>query len=305
MRRFRITFLLCILFCYTFLVGQNNDPVWDIGTKWTYEFQAKPYPSSEISFVINEIIDTVTIDSLKLYKVASYPEYTGISYFHYKDGKVYNYNVSNGILQLLYDFNNSIGYSTDYRPICDPSFDYDSFISKSYYIEIDSIKSYVLPDGTSSTIQYTDYEDPRRILSNVGFLEGYIHYTHDWELGMYICDEFANYVLDLRCFENDSVSYNFKDYPCDTTWMLSSVVDTKKEPSLIFFPNPASGQIQLRDFNVELEFEIFDTNGSMVQYGKCNNGVIELLHEGLNIIKIRTRGDNWEYHKIFNLAISG
>jgi len=302
--------ILAILLVFTFqLDAQAQKPVWDIGTKWTYEMQPQ---FGTFSYVTNEITDTTTIDGRKLYLVESNP-YTGIQYFHYDGDKVYSYNPHFDLLYLLYDFSDDVGFDLNYRPICDPGFD-ESQAYKEYDVIIDSTETFTMPDLSSKKLQYVtvvdtfkpEGEEPwivtnnRRVLSHIGFLAGNIHYTHDWELGMYICDEFANWVGQLRCFENDSVSYNFVDYACDSTWFGSSVVDTDLLPPLNLYPNPTTGKVHIENLNGPLIYEVFDVKGLMQQSGSTREKYFELKKPGINIIRIR-QGDEWKYHRVINL----
>lgn len=296
----------------TSLFCQLDKPIWDIGTKWTYEYQPF-FNLPEVRFITNEIVDTVTIDNLKLYEVES--PGTGISHFYYENGKVYNYNPWNKVLQLLYDFGNVNAYSTDYEPICDPTFDAQSQDYKTYPILIDSISDFVMPDATVRTLQYvttidssfrngdTTFITPKReVLSNIGFMNGAIHYTHDWELGMHICDEFGNYVGQLRCFENDSVHYNFVGYPCDSTWIITNTKELELSKQVSIYPNPSYGTVELNNVDVNSEFEVLTQNGIRVESGRTDGKSIELKHEGINLLRIR-QNDKWTTFKIVNLGV--
>lgn len=289
----------------------QQEPIWDIGTKWVYEFSVDGTLRSALT---NEITDTITIDGLKLYVVESEPEFTGIQYFHYKDGDVYNYNPTTGILQLLYDFESTVGYKTDYIPICDPFFEEAGYNFKSYQIEIDSVDTFEMPDGTMRNLQHatpidtffdgtdTSYirESHRRILENVGFLNGYIHHTHDWEIGVYICDEFANYVFDLRCFANDSVSYNFVDYPCDSTYVITSTREPRVHTDFFLYPNPTQGIVHISDLSTDAYYEIYSLNGNLIETGVTDSGNLQLQEAGVNIIRIKIE-DTWRYHRVMKL----
>lgn len=287
--------VLILIISVNNLISQSN-PVWNIGTKWTYELVNPP---GYVSYVTNEIVDTVTLDNLKLYEVLSEPVNTGIRYFHFDNSKVYNYDPGTKILQLLYDFSETSNYQTEYRPICDPSFDYDSLISQSYVIEIDSIETYQLPNGQNTTIQYTNNEVTRRVIKNIGFIEGYIHHTHDWEFGVYICDELANFATKLRCFENDTVSYNFQTYPCDSTW-LTTQINEISESKVKIFPNPTQSNVQIGELIGEIEYELFSIFGQKINEGKTINGIIELGDPGPYLIRMRI-GDKKVVYKVIKI----
>lgn len=283
------------------IFSQNENPVWDIGTKWTYELIPEYH---YYSYLTNEIVDTVTIDSLKLFAVESYPVYSGIQYFHYKNDQVYNYDTGTKILQLLYDFNNEKNYNTKYRPICDPYFDYDNMQYKVYGINIDSLAQYQMSDGSFRTIQYvttidTIFEDndtsffkdqDRSIIDGIGFLRGGIHYTHDWEFGVHICDEFANFVSKLRCFETGKGQvYKFVEYPCDTTWITTSTKDLADESDILVYPNPTNDFVKIFNLKGPCKYEIYNLKGTKINTGQVSNkSNITITLPGLQILKLYT-----------------
>jgi hypothetical protein len=285
-----------------YLTSQSDQPIWGIGTKWTYEL--KPFYSQQYyTYLTNQIIDTTHINGRKLYVVESEPEDSGIWYLYYFENKAYNYNAQHDILELLYDFSETEEYQTNYSPICDPYFPYDSLLFKEYTILIDSIGDYTMPDNSIRTVQYAVPQDTlieemdtvlitdieRTILNGIGFLQGGIHYTHDWEIGMYICDEFANFVGQLRCFSNDTVSYNFVNYPCDSTYMISSV-NEESHDRLNIFPNPTYENIYIRGVEYDTEFEIYSPIGMLLEKGVAKDRRVALNHSGLQIIRLNING---------------
>ena len=293
MKSFNLIIAIMIVFGSN-LFSQSN-PIWNIGTKWTYELLNSP---RSFSYVTNEIVDTITIDNLKLYEVVSEPVFTGIKYFHFSDSKVYNYDPNSKILQLLYDFDETSSYQTEYRPICDPNFNGDSLVSQSYTIDIDSIDSFLLPDGQTTTIQYTNNEVTRRVLKNIGFMEGYLHHTHDWELGALICDEFGNFVTELRCFESDGIQYNFVGYPCDSTWLKVNTVE-EELPAFSVFPNPTHSELRIStDHNGSISYQIRSIDGKLVTQGITNTKSIQVDHlSGVYILRLFIN-DQWHNTKV-------
>jgi hypothetical protein len=289
-----------LLACQAQVISQAQQPVWDIGTKWIYDFV--PYHHQH-TYITNEITDTTEINGYKLYVVESQPQITGVRFLYYEDDKVYNYNESLDLLELLYDFTETQEYHTDYRPICDPAFPYDSVSFKRYRIVVDSVTDYIMPDNTIRTLQYvvpldslvvkmdtlliTDLE--RTVLDRIGFMQGGIHYTHNWEIGMYICDEFANYVGQLRCFSNDSASYNFVGYPCDSTWIITDVDDIQQEIVRVF-PNPTSDFITVSGIAQDLQYEIFSPLGVLLASGVTENHRIKLEYTGVLVLRLYVEG---------------
>lgn len=251
--------------------AQNNAPVWGIGTKWTYDFS--PQGRTYIPLT-NEIIDTSTINGYKLYVVESSPYNSGISYFYYENDLVYSYDERSDRMTLLYNFTEESQYEIEDLPICDPTFPYDSLSYKNYYVSIDSMANVEAENGTLFHLQHVHVPDTlflrnnteiiphtRSIIENVGFGEGGLHYTHHWEIGAYICDEFANYVGKLRCFEKEDTVFNFVGYPCDSSWVISSNSEQSKV-SYELYPNPVDRILKLKSDQLPDLLIVRDAYGS-------------------------------------------
>lgn len=65
----QILSIILFLFSIQSCLAQTNDPIWDIGTKWTYESFTG---DGTVTWVTNDILDTLTINNKKLYEVASF-----------------------------------------------------------------------------------------------------------------------------------------------------------------------------------------------------------------------------------------
>lgn len=68
----------------------------------------------------------------------------------------------------------------------------------------------------------------------------------------------------LRCFQNDSVSFNFANYPCN-----SNISTAEYEVAQInIYPNPTSGTLHIElpevDFPKDLRVQIYDVQGRMI-----------------------------------------
>lgn len=289
-----------------------QEVVWDIGTKWTYSY-GSVFNNGEIRTLENEIIDTITIDNLKLYTVRAtwIPFEYSIEYFHYIDGDVYSYDPEAKLLHLLYDFGETNGYSTDYIPICDPSFDMNSLDYNTYEVKIDSMTNFQMPDGSLRNVQHATAIDTfiynndtslqnvsKRILDGIGFLDNG-HLTHDWELGAHICDQVMYWLLDLRCFQNDSVLYNFGDIPCNS--IISSTREEGLHQDIKVYPNPTYDFVRIHaDSKIEL-FELYGPTGRLIQKGNWNGDKeFHLFHSGVNILRLYS-GGKWINKRVIKL----
>lgn len=106
MKRIALLFFITIVTSGN-LFSQDDNPIWGIGTKWTFEFNRIPNPNDTFDFAIVEVVDTVTMDGLRLYKCERTHSVCDESfYLYYEDTRVYTYNANNvgdKELQLLYD----------------------------------------------------------------------------------------------------------------------------------------------------------------------------------------------------------
>lgn len=142
---------------------------------------------------------------------------------------------------------------------------------------IDSVATVKAENGTLFQLQHVNVPDTlflrnnteiiphtRSIIENVGFGEGGLHYTHHWEIGGYICDEFANYVGKLRCFEQNGTVYNFVGYPCDSSWVISSLTEMES-PSIQLLPNPVSTVLEVNSAQTPTLLIIRTLEGNVVR----------------------------------------
>lgn len=166
---------------------------------------------------------------------------------------------------------------------------------------MDTITDYEMPDGTIRTMQHITTQDTandngyiflinefeRQILNGVGFMDGAIHNSHDWEFGMYICDDFENFTGQLRCYEDNEVSYNFVGYACDSTWVITSTNPPKEKLEISLYPNPTSELVQIKGIDKEVAYEIFAIDGGNISRGITENKTIHLMQSGMNLIRIK------------------
>jgi len=154
-------------------------------------------------------------------------------------------------------------------------------------INIDSTTSFVLDSDTIET-QHLSIQNsgtveegwPIDVYKNIGPKFGGVRV----QFGYGFCD-FLNGFGILRCFENDSVSYNFVGYPCDSTWLSLSTPNVQ-DFSHIIYPNPASGLIRITDQESDVLYELFDIQGIKVQSGMSENLEINIEQQGFFILRL-------------------
>ena len=302
---------ILIISFQTVLLSQENQPIWGIGTKWTHEFNWMWSNNNIHDYAITEIVDTVTIDGLKLYKAERiHSTCNSNTYLHYQDQKVYSYDINRKLLQLLYDFGEPEDYTTKYEIQCDFNANLDDPVV-DLPIKIDSISDYEMPDGTIRKIQYLSAIDTfrsnnslfmnhnRTVLEGIGFLDKYSFDIHEWSINEYFCDHVSCFPKYLRCFENDSMIYNFTGFPCDS--VFTSNVEELNIETLNIYPNPTNNSITiLSNANIS-EIKIYTLEGKTIIDRNFRKGEsINLPKPAVYILKARVN-KAWITRKIIRI----
>jgi len=295
----------------TNFIFSQEKPVWDIGTKWTYEFNWMWVPNDTFDSAVIEIVDTVTIDGLKLFLATRTHSTCNTSfYLHYKGQKVYNYNVNSQLLQLLYDFDSDASYETEYFPKCGLDVNQNMGLA-DIPIVIDSIKQYQMSDGSMRKLKYVRARDIYRsdtslvmnhyheVLDGIGFMRGSGFYTHEWFLDEYYCDQVTCFVKYLRCFENDTIKYNFVSFPCDSSFTSSQNV--LEDIDLKIYPNPTTEFIKVNSTTPNFDYELFTLEGKLIEKDNITKThKIQLPKSGVFILRIR-EGERWIAKKVVRI----
>lgn len=195
---------------------------------------------------------------------------------------------------MYYDWEASTSYDIKY---------YEQFRASEEIatVVIDSV-SYKHFDEDSLKVQYV------RIL-NSGTIEGDYHYTvyegvgagHSgikFILGCGLCDS-NEPITQLRCFINDTMTYQFVPYACDSTWLISGVNEIDAE-KINIYPNPTSGEVQFKGIDHDIEYEVYTIDGRLVDKGKTIDRSVELEKSGLYLLKFKI-DENWHTVKIVKL----
>lgn len=307
----RSILIVLILFVNSNLNAQENKPIWDIGTKWTYEFNWVWDSNDTFDYAIIEIVDTITIDALKLYKVERvHSTCNSTFYLYYSSNKVFNYDINNKTLQLLYDFDDPEDYITKYRINCNYNPELENLVVDLPII-IDSIGTYIMPDGTLRKVQYLTAIDTfrsdsslymnhsRTVVEGIGFMQGQGYHTHEWSIDGYFCDQWTCFPKHLRCFQNDSILYNFVGFPCDSTF--TSNVDELRIKKLEVYPNPTFDSVRiLSDLKIS-RINLSTVEGKLIIDRNYLDGEsIQLPKQGVYILKAKVE-NKWLSRKIVRM----
>jgi len=250
MKKFYLISTIIILFCNS--IYSQWAP---IGAKWTYTMTFNMSNNID-TFVIRSVGDTSIQGHLCkiLQKNAGLCDLRPLREYMYEDNsKVFFYDNSRNIFQMLYDFNGNIGDSIIIYPDDYPSNDYISTIIDS--ISTINVNSHILKKlyvhCSPSSINWIP-SNSGVVIENIGDT----YYMFPWLFGG--CD--AQWAGPLRCYEDTVLgAYNFNTAPsCDYT-LLVGINETNNPFKIDIFPNPASEQINL-DINIDNSFNYYIYN---------------------------------------------
>jgi len=229
---------------------------------------------------------------------------------HYQGDKVFNYNVNRKILHLLNDFGSTEDYTTKYQLKCY----FDNELGEGLIdlpIRVDSLTNFNMPDGSMRQVKYVtaidtfrdnmyNRENKRKILDGIGFLNGQGFGTHEWSIDDHVCDQIWCFPEELRCFSNDSVSYNFVGYPCDSIFQTTSI-DPIPVTGIKAFPNPSHSQIMLNSDSQLSIVELYSMDGELIYATNTySKRPIDLPNAGMYLLKVKVR-NQWVIKKVVRI----
>jgi hypothetical protein len=117
-------------------------------------------------------------------------------------------------------------------------------------------------------------------------------------LGCGLCDNNPR-TTNLRCFTNDSMTYHFVPYACDSTWLITGVHELDPQRILVY-PNPTTNAVQIKGVTDAVEYELYTIDGRLVKKGITIDKSIQLEQPGLHLLKIKT-GDFWTVKRVLKI----
>lgn len=282
-----IFFAIVFFYCHT-LFSQ-----WaPVGAKWIYTMTFNMSNNID-TFVIHSIGDTIIQGHLcqTLQKNAGLCDLRPLKEYMYEDsGKVFFYDETRNIFQMLYNFNGNIGDSTIIYPDDYPSTDYISATIDS--ISSININSHILKrlfvHYSSSSFIWTPMGGD--IIENIGD----IHYMFPWTF--YGCD--AQWAGPLRCYEDTVIGpFNFNTaVSCDYVYV--EINTPKCLINFSTFPNPFtnSAVISIPEYLTlnNVIVDIFDLQGRKIkEFHNINTPQLTLSRAdfntpGIYFIKIKS-----------------
>ena len=199
--------------------------------------------------------------------------------FYVEDNKMFFWDEYYQEYLMYYDWQATTSYDIKYYNQFTDSNEMATIVidSISYkYFNSDSLKVqhiHILNSGTLE--QYSD-----EVYEGIG--AGY--FGIKFLLGCGLCDNNPQ-ITNLRCFTNDKMSYQFVPYACDSTWLTTGIHEINKK-NIIVYPNPTTTNIRVEGIDKEIEYELYNSNGRLVQRGRTDSS-IELENTGLYLLRVK------------------
>ena len=259
-----------------FAWGQSFAPV---GSKWYYSAQAGGMaPQNSEYYLYESQKDTIVAEhSCKKLTVTYYKYlnadtvYLSPVFVYQLADTVYYYNKNYLTYFPLYIFNVSQGDTLNFHSP-DVPFNPADTIWKAV---VDSVTNFIIGANTLKRVWTTS-------LGNYSFHGSYIE-----KIG---CDflmfhQPANLILEhdgpIRCYIDDSISYNFTNLPCDYR-LTTGINEFTLEPKIRLYPNPNDGNMVLEHQLAENDYGvlvIYDITGKAIRsYNFNNETTARLIH---------------------------
>lgn len=283
----------------------NSEPIFPIGTKWTYDFFPPQINPKELlhSFITYHVTDTIMFNGKFVYKIENNRGFP-IEYMLQQEGEeIYLWDSKLDDYQFTYDFDEIHSFKTKWTGQCQNTLVYETIVDVdtivcNYSVEnwgLNCIQFISIPENGS--IQDTLKQE---VLQHVGCMKLGLKLG----LGLGLCDFFEGYIGDIRCFEkgNSDIFINFNKntqfgFPCDTIWVeILNSSDDIPQTTYQIFPNPASDKMNICfDKPVDGNLSIFDILGNIVINTNLKESIkyecnVEGLMNGLYIVKLIYKG---------------
>jgi hypothetical protein len=253
----------------------------NIGTQWTFE-KSEYFGGGhgKIAYGTATITDTSITNGKKIYS------FSGFDSFYVENDKMYFWDAMLKSYEMHYDFNSTSGYEIKY-------WDWSRQSIQIAQVNVDSVYNTIINSDTIPTqllrISNSGSFDPFLIpvYKNIGASE----YTIKLYLGFGLFDP-NPIVTKLRCFKSDSIEYNFQNYSCDSTWLITKTGNLESI-ELDIRPNPTNGKIKIYGIKSDVSFTLFNMQGQSILTGNSIDGEIEVPLHGTFILKIH---DNEGYY---------
>jgi hypothetical protein len=285
MKKIKILSVIIILFL---TLQVNSQEFAKVGTIWTFNSQDNFfYDYHPLYYEVKEEVQFKNILCKAIYKTNHRGQENFWNYIYQDNKKVFFYNAELDSFLLLFDFGAEvndtmqIGLEHYFGEIENPYIDVvvDSTGFEEYCDTL--LKVWYL----STLVEEKYYTYASKVIECIGFT-GYFHPLFGLD-----CSYYGN----LRCFEEEAFSCKFVDYPCDTSYNTSDIVEFEVDENIKIYPNPVSDLIfvELPKNNNWTDWIIYNSTGGMIKFGKIANSnqnykiqIPDNLKSGIYYLKI-------------------
>lgn len=269
-------------------IAQNGMELFHIGTQWTFETsEGFGGGHGKIGYFTKKIIDTSSANGKKIYHLTN-----GDSLFVEND-QMFFWDEGLKSYEMHYDFNSTSGYEIKY-------WDWSRQSVQIAQVKVDSIYNTIINSDTIPTQLLN--------ISNSGSFEPYIVPVYKYigasahsiklYLGYGLWDP-NTVVTQLRCFKSDQIEYNFQNYPCDSSWLISGLNNVQSN-DLRVYPNPTLGTLKIDWPGSDLSYTLYNVHGQQLTEGAVINGEIAIPFIGVSILKLKLN-EMYVFKKIIRL----
>ncbi len=264
-------------------------PEFNIGSEWIFETDFSIGGGhSTVQYITKKILNTTTTNGRKIYYLSS-----GDSMYVENERMFFWDNMLNSY-EMHYQFNSTSEYDIKY-------WDFSKNSVQIAKVKVDSIYNTVINGDTIPT-------QLLRVSNNGSFASDLIipvyknigasKYDIKLYLGFGLFDP-NPIVTKLRCFKSDSIEYNFQNYPCDSTWLITNANNFESN-EIEIQPNPTNGKIKVYGIGSNSTYILINLQGQIVSSGNFSNGEIEIPYIGVFLLKIKNN-NSYFTKKIYRL----
>lgn len=269
---------------------QNVIESFHIGTQWTFETsEGFGGGHGKIGYFTIKIIDTSSSNGKKIYHLTN-----GDSLFVEND-QMFFWDEGLKSYEMQYDFNSTSGYEIKY-------WDWSRQSIQIAQVKVDSIYNTIINSDTIPTqllrISNSGSFDPFIIpvYKNIGASE----HTIKLYLGLGLWDP-NTVITELRCFKSDQMEYNFQNYPCDSSWLVSDIKHVQSN-DLHIYPNPTHGKLKIDHPSTDINYTLYNIQGQQITSGIVENGELTIPFIGIFILKLHLK-EKYFIKKIIRLDL--
>jgi len=262
---------LALIFQFSFLTSTWAQIQYEEGTTWHYGFVSHgllpivTYTSQSLAIDGDTILNGEPFQRIvKSNGSQNWDIQTpfSVEYIRREENKVLRLNQQNGVVSILYDFGAEPGESwtisihdCELLVVVDSvSYsDYNGVIKKNIYVN-----DYFI--GFEDR-EYVGYCFKGKIVEDIGHTVTFFPHR-----AFYLC-----YGLEvdgvspdgIRCYEDSSFNYNFKNYPCNSTWTEWVGINDYEQTNIKIFPNPVKDHLAIETSD-ETDIIITDIIGKVI-----------------------------------------